>query len=212
MAQHHGITHGKLIESVRKQSGLVCCSPDTRARSSAMSKAWPVKAKNTMTRREKLGGSADYEILDHHAIAMEQHDAGSARITTIEIMQANAIALDETADWWVIPFRQYREHHVADNEQNKAGHDNEDDDFSGGHLRSLHAGSVKRTSGIAARQEPMCATTRTRTSCSLAASKKLPFRSSKGPKRLVNLATFIPINGACWWIWGACQAHPFSPC
>src|SRR3954468_11226953 len=99
-----------------------------------MPKAWPVKAKNAMTTREKLEESADYEILDHHAIAMEQHDAGSAQITTIEIMQANAVALDETAEGWVVPFRQDREHEVADNEQNKPGHDNEDDDFSSGHV------------------------------------------------------------------------------
>src|SRR4051794_14560470 len=159
MAQHHGITHGKLIESVHKQSGLVCCSPDTRARSFAMSKAWPVKAKNAMTTREKLEESADYEILDHHAIAMEQHDAGSARITTIEIMQANAVALDETADRSVIPFRQHREHHVADNEQKKTGHDNEDDDFSGGHFAEPSRGLG--ASGIAVRREPICAITRT---------------------------------------------------
>ena len=70
----------------------------------AVAEAWPVKAENTIATGKKVNKPANREILDHRAIAMEQHHAGSGGITTIEIMKSHTLALREGADRWVPPF------------------------------------------------------------------------------------------------------------
>src|SRR4051795_10074899 len=98
-----------------------------------MPEAGPVETHHTIAARQDIDEPADDEILDHRAVAVEQHDAGSRGIATIDVVEAHAIALDKGADRWVPPFRDPREHDIADHQDNQNDDDNKDNGFSGGH-------------------------------------------------------------------------------
>jgi hypothetical protein len=118
----------------------------------AVAEAWPVKAENTIAAGKKVNKPANREILDHRAIAMEQHHARSGGITTIEIMKSHTLALREGANRWVPPFRHDREYKVTDCQDKQDDHNNHEDGFCRGHFAgSPDAGSIKLTSRIAAR-------------------------------------------------------------
>src|SRR6202022_797410 len=105
MAQHDRIAQAELMKRFHEQSRLGCRGPKTRAGALAIAEAWPVKAENTIAAGKKVNKPADREILDHRAVAMEQHHAGSGGITTIEIVKSHPLALREGADRGVPPFR-----------------------------------------------------------------------------------------------------------
>lgn len=48
---------------------------------------------------------------------MKQHDARSRRITTLNIMEYYAFALEELSDWWIPPLRQFEETDVTDDDK-----------------------------------------------------------------------------------------------
>src|SRR5882757_2203287 len=104
MAQHDRIAHAELIKSLHEQSCLGRRRPNTQVGALAVAEAWPVKAENTIAVGKKVNKPANCEILDHRAIAMEQHHAGSGGITTIDIMKSHTLALREGADRWAPPF------------------------------------------------------------------------------------------------------------
>src|ERR1700704_3509139 len=152
MAQHDRIAHAELIKSLHEQSCLGCCGPNTRAGALAVAEAWPAKAANKSAGAQKGDTRANREILDQRAIAMEQHHARSGGITTIEIMKSHSLALRESANRWVPPFRHDREYKVTDCQDKQDDHNNHEDGFCRGHFAgSPDAGSIKLTSRIAAR-------------------------------------------------------------
>src|SRR3954454_10372066 len=134
MAQHDRIAHAELIKSLHEQSRLSCRGPNTRARAFAVAEAWPIKAENTIAAGKKVNKPANREILDHRAIAMEQHYARSGRITTIEIMKSDTLALHEGANSWGPPFSQDREYKVTDCQDKQDDHNNHEDGFCRGHF------------------------------------------------------------------------------
>ena len=105
MAQHGRIGHSELIKSLHEASRLSCSGPDPRAWPLAIPEAWPIEAQDTIGPSKKINKPVDGEILDHGSIAMEQHDARSGTITTVDIVESHAVALDEDAGWRVPPFR-----------------------------------------------------------------------------------------------------------
>src|ERR1700674_662877 len=105
MAQHDRIAHAELIKSLHEQSCLGRRRPNTQAGALAVAEAWPVKAENTIAAGKKGNKAANREILDQRAVAAEQHHAGSGGITAVEIVESHTVALGESADGWVPPFR-----------------------------------------------------------------------------------------------------------
>src|ERR1700731_300800 len=103
MAQHDRIAHAELVKSLHEQSRLRCRGPNTGAGALAVAEAWPVKAENAIAAGKKVNKPANREILDHGAVAMEQHHAGSGGITTVEIVEAHTVAFGEGANGWVPP-------------------------------------------------------------------------------------------------------------
>ena len=55
----------------------------------------PVEAYDAIVTGKKLYQAADYKILDHRPVAVEQHDARRANRTAIEIMKAYTVAFHE---------------------------------------------------------------------------------------------------------------------
>src|ERR1700704_506067 len=104
MAQQDRITHAELIKSLHEQSCLGCRGPKTPAGALAVAEAWPVKAENTIAAGKTVNKPANREILDHRAVALEQHHAGSRGITAVEIVESHTLALREGANRWVPPF------------------------------------------------------------------------------------------------------------
>ena len=78
--------------------------------------------------------SADDEILNQRAVAMEQHPAGSPTITALEVVKTNAVTLDEGADWWVLSLGHERKHDVP-YDQNEEDNNEDGSGFADGHSR-----------------------------------------------------------------------------
>src|SRR4030088_1541567 len=114
MAQQDRIAHAELMKSLHEQSRLGCRGPNTQAGALAVAETWPVKAENTIAAGKKVNKPANREILDHRAIAMEQHHARSGGITTIEIVKSHTLALREGTNRRVPPFRHGREYKGTD--------------------------------------------------------------------------------------------------
>jgi hypothetical protein len=68
---------------------------------------------------------------------MEQHDARPRGITTLEIMEPKALALDETTDRRVPSFSDKRERYIPNNQQKENTHNDGENGFSSGHSPSL---------------------------------------------------------------------------
>ena len=102
----------RVDQSLQEQCRLGCCSPNACAGPLTVSEAWPIKAYNPVAACKPVHESADDEILNHRAVAMEQHHARSCAITTLEEVETQPLTLDEVADWWVLPFSDEREHDV----------------------------------------------------------------------------------------------------
>ncbi|MGY4604371.1 hypothetical protein ACVW16_002783 [Bradyrhizobium sp. USDA 4474] len=137
MAQHHGITDPDLVERLRQQSCLSCCTPYSEPRPPTIAKAWTVEAHHAVAASKKIDQPADREVLDHGSVAMKQHDAGSRGITPIDIVEYDAVALEKLADWWIPPFRQFGEADIANDEKCQEQDTDEQHGFSGGHCQAL---------------------------------------------------------------------------
>jgi hypothetical protein len=95
VAQYDRIAYCELIKRFCEQIRLGCCGPDPRARPLTIPKPRPIEAHDTIVTGKKLYEATDNKILDHRAVAMEQHDARRAKHTAIEIMKAYTVAFHE---------------------------------------------------------------------------------------------------------------------
>jgi hypothetical protein len=85
---------------------------------------------------------------------MEQHDARPRGITTLEIMEPKALALDETTDRRVPSFSDKRERHIPNNQQKENTRDDGENGFSSGHSLRLGtpvAGRIAASEGVGLR-------------------------------------------------------------
>src|SRR5256885_5579832 len=99
---------------------------------------------------------------------MEQHNGGSRRITTVEIVESHTVALGKATNGWVIPFRENRERNVPEHQKNEGDYNNDRDGFSSGHSLNLMARVQSNSrAGLPHVKEPACALTRTWSGCSV---------------------------------------------
>lgn len=117
MAQYHRITDPELVERLHQQSCLSCCSPYSEPRPLTIAKARAVEAHHAVAASKEIDQPTDCEVLDHGSVAMEQHNAGSRGIAPIDIVEHYAVALEELADWWIPPLRQFEEADVSDGDK-----------------------------------------------------------------------------------------------
>jgi len=143
MTQQHGIVYPELIERIRKQRTLRRCRPDPQTRPLAIAETRPVEAQDPVAPRQNIDQPADREILDHPAVAMEQHHAWragiatideGAGIATIDEMESDTVAFEELADRRVPHLRQSRESKIGGKQDNQK---DDDDREQGFHRRGL---------------------------------------------------------------------------
>jgi hypothetical protein len=87
---------------------------------------------------------------------MEQDDAWSRGIATLEVMEPNALALDEATDWRVPPFSDKRERYIPNHQQKENTREDGENGFSSGHSPSLATPVASR---ISASEKPVCGIT-----------------------------------------------------
>jgi hypothetical protein len=90
-----------------------------------MSEPRSVETNDTVVACKEIHDPADRKILDHRAVAMEQHDTGRIGVPTINVVKPDSLTSDKLPDGRVSSFRDPLERPVSDDQSD---HDNDYDD------------------------------------------------------------------------------------
>src|SRR5689334_4924758 len=95
MAEKNSTPESQASKGMAEQGSLGARSPNLTSRSVAVPKAWAVEDDHSVFLRSRLNEAARGEILNHAAVSMQHDERLSCPI--FDIMQPNAVHLDETA-------------------------------------------------------------------------------------------------------------------
>jgi hypothetical protein len=94
--KHHGSLNAKLTECLLEQLSLRERRPDPAARSRAVAEAGSVKHDDPVASVQAVHETADREILDEGAIAVDQHHG--VAVSLLDVVEAHAVYVDETSN------------------------------------------------------------------------------------------------------------------
>src|SRR4051794_38649975 len=103
MAENDRRANAELFERSVDQNGLRLRRPNCGARALAVAEAWSVEGNDPVSFRGHVDEPARLEILDHAAIAMQQHQR--LTLAPFDVVQTNAVDFDEPAGGRIVAFR-----------------------------------------------------------------------------------------------------------
>lgn len=104
MANNNCVLNAEAFESDFNQIGLLVRTPLHRvSRPVGVTKAWSIKYYDPMIAGDRVDQSTRVKVLDHAPIAVQQYDSWSD--AALDIVQIDAVDVDEPASWWVVALR-----------------------------------------------------------------------------------------------------------
>src|SRR6478609_48294 len=100
MSEHDRLLDAELRERILEEVGLGCRRPHHVAGPEAVAEAGTIEHDDAIVLGSEVDQAARLEILDHAAIAMEQHQGASG--SALHVMQANSVDVDEPSLRWVV--------------------------------------------------------------------------------------------------------------
>lgn len=103
MSQNEGALHTETLERCKKQVSLRCRRPDDVSGTIAVSISRAIEHDDPVVLRSQLDQAARFEILDHASVSVKKNQRSA--LAALDIVQANALDIDEVAGWRVVALR-----------------------------------------------------------------------------------------------------------
>jgi hypothetical protein len=139
---HDRLLDAQLNKRLVHEFSLSGCRPGLRPGPVGVTKARPIKGDDAISLSQSIEYPADFEILHHGAIAVQEDDRRS--IASIEIMKVNTVDIEEAAGGRVVPLGLTG---AASDQQRRGSQDGRRDQSS--HAQSLQRPSTVSRQGVA---------------------------------------------------------------